>query len=66
VQDWQNKFPDSKIVLTGGDALLLATYLQELDPIWLGQLVVDPDLIFTGIRAILNRPNSYELNRQVI
>ena len=66
VQDWQTKFPDSKIVLTGGDALLLANYLQELDPVWLGQLVVDPDLIFTGIRAILNRPTSYEVKRHVI
>jgi type III pantothenate kinase len=55
VQDWQQQFPDSKIVLTGGDAPIIEKYLQGLDPTWSGQLVIDPDLIFSGIQAIVEQ-----------
>ncbi len=55
VQDWQQQFPESKIVLTGGDAPIIEKYLQGLDPVWSGQLVIDPDLIFSGIQAIVEQ-----------
>ncbi|NJL89279.1 MAG: pantothenate kinase [Coleofasciculaceae cyanobacterium SM2_1_6] len=55
VQDWQQQFPESKIVLTGGDAPIIEKYLQGLDPTWSGQLVIDPDLIFSGIQAIVEQ-----------
>ncbi len=55
VQDWQQQFPESKIVLTGGDAPIIEKYLQGLDPAWSGQLVIDPDLIFSGIQAIVEQ-----------
>lgn len=55
VQDWQQQFPESKIVLTGGDAPIIEKYLQGLDPAWSGQLVIDSDLIFSGIQAIVEQ-----------
>lgn len=61
VHDWQQKFPGSKIILTGGDSPLLEKYLQGLDPSLSKQLVVDPDLIFTGIKAIVYSQISREL-----
>ena len=50
VQDWLEKFPHSKIVLTGGDADLLHQYLQTQFPATASHIVVNHDLIFQGIK----------------
>jgi type III pantothenate kinase len=52
IEDWQFQFPDSQIVLTGGDSGLLLTYLQAQFPQNTRQLIVDPYLIFRGINAV--------------
>lgn len=52
IQDWRHQFPSSQITLTGGDAILLLTYLQTQFPELARQLIVDPHLIFWGMRLI--------------
>ncbi|HEY9796908.1 MAG TPA: pantothenate kinase, partial [Leptolyngbyaceae cyanobacterium] len=52
IRDWRHQFPDSQIALTGGDAILLLTYLQAQFPETARQLIADPHLIFWGMRLI--------------
>jgi len=54
VEDWRCEFPDSQIALTGGDIVLLQTYLQSQFPEIARQIIVDPDLIFWGIRSVFH------------
>lgn len=49
--DWLKKYPESKIILTGGDALLLSRYLEYIDPDFSKQFIVDPNLIFLGMQS---------------
>ena len=56
INDWQQLFPDSKVIFTGGDGEILAGYLQsilsgDLDT----NLVVDRQLIFHGFSAIVTQ-----------
>jgi type III pantothenate kinase len=65
IQDWQEQFPHSTIVFTGGDGQRLQDgyqahdrSLQRLTPIALigdqnGLIRVDPDLIFRGMAAVV-------------
>ena len=48
--DWWGQFPDSPIILTGGDAALLLHYLQSFPDA--PRVIVDVNLIFWGMRAI--------------
>lgn len=52
IEDWRCQFPDSKIALTGGDGLVLLKYLQVQFPEIAGQIVVDSNLIFWGMRSL--------------
>jgi type III pantothenate kinase len=66
IQQWTQSYPDSKIILTGGDAEQLSIYIKR----WVLQyeacdqelncLMTDPTLIFTGMQALrsarLNEP----------
>ena len=45
-QDWLKKYPQSKVILTGGDALLLSDYVQHLYPDLNDRFIVDSNLIF--------------------
>jgi len=45
IQDWLLAYPDSKIAITGGDGKSIAPYLEA-------SIVLDPRLIFWGIRGI--------------
>ncbi|QLE59417.1 pantothenate kinase [Nostoc sp. TCL26-01] len=53
VEEWWRLFPQGKIVMKGGDRLLLLHYLQELYPAIATSLIVEPNLIFWGIREIV-------------
>lgn len=57
IEDWQSQFPDSQIVLTGGDSHVLLTYLQAQFPETAHQLIADSHLIFWGIRSIFKTDN---------
>ncbi|MDJ0599015.1 MAG: pantothenate kinase [Crocosphaera sp.] len=52
IDDWLNKYPDSKVILTGGDAEKLYNYLQQEDYELLENLTVDQNLIFWGMRSL--------------
>ncbi len=53
IADWQSRFPDSHIALTGGDSPLLLTYLRAQCPETARQLIADPHLIFWGMRSVI-------------
>jgi type III pantothenate kinase len=52
-QDWLSQYPQSKVILTGGDALLLFQYLQAIFPEISHQIIVDSNLIFLGIQKYI-------------
>jgi type III pantothenate kinase len=54
IQNWQEQFPGSAIVLTGGDGALLGQYWAQ-SPLATVPITVDPHLIFWGIKAVRNR-----------
>jgi type III pantothenate kinase len=54
IADWLKRFPNSKIALTGGDADLLIEYLKIKAPNLAQKIIVDPHLIFWGMRSLLN------------
>ena len=49
IREWWGKFPESSVVLTGGDRILLLSYLQDRFPDLAAKAIVDPNLIFWGI-----------------
>ncbi|EAM52809.1 pantothenate kinase [Crocosphaera watsonii WH 8501] len=52
IDDWLIKYPESKIILTGGDATQLYDYWQQENYEQLEQIIVDPNLIFWGMRSL--------------
>ncbi|PHJ67460.1 pantothenate kinase, partial [Nostoc linckia z2] len=52
IQAWWNLFPQGKIAMKGGDRTLLINYLQALYPDITTQLIVEPNLIFWGMKEI--------------
>ena len=48
MQDWQQLYPQSQIVFTGGDGPLLVRYLSMKD-----RVILDRNLVFYGLSAIL-------------
>lgn len=56
--DWWQKFPNATVIITGGDALLLARYLKQIFPLITEQITVDPNLIFWGMQGYLKLAKS--------
>ncbi len=52
-EDWLQRFPDSLVILTGGDALVLGRYLRQVFPTVSKKVTVDPNLIFWGMQGYL-------------
>ncbi|MFM7424471.1 MAG: pantothenate kinase [Elainella sp.] len=52
VTNWQQAFPTSSILLTGGDAVLLKELLAQRLPDVAAQIAVDTRLIFWGMRQV--------------
>jgi type III pantothenate kinase len=52
VTAWYREFPDSKVVITGGDRSYLLNYLQAYSPQIAAEIVADPHLIFWGMRSL--------------
>jgi type III pantothenate kinase len=50
---WWQKFPESHVVLTGGDGKLLLGYLRSRFPEIASQVIFEPHLIFWGMRVIV-------------
>lgn len=53
ISDWQKQFPDTSILLTGGDSSILFKYIQ-LFPDLVKSIQVDADLIFWGMRSLIS------------
>lgn len=51
---WWNLYPESRILLTGGESIAIFTYLQAQTPELAAKLTVEPDLILKGMRSIVN------------
>jgi type III pantothenate kinase len=54
IDDWLQQFPESQIVLTGGDAELIIGYLQEQNFKSKQKINVDRNLIFWGMRSLIS------------
>jgi len=52
IQDWWQQFPDSAVVLTGGDGDRLYHYLRCESPDLATRITVKPYLAFEGIRTV--------------
>ncbi|MEH2028966.1 MAG: pantothenate kinase [Nostoc sp.] len=53
IKAWWQLFPDGKIAIKGGDRTLLVNYLQVLYPEIAAGWIVEPNLIFWGMREIV-------------
>ena len=53
VDDWLTDYPNSQILITGGDAIQLSSYFQQYDFKTFQSLVVDQNLIFWGMRSLI-------------
>ncbi|MFQ4142059.1 pantothenate kinase [Chlorogloeopsis sp. ULAP02] len=53
VEAWWRSYPESKIAITGGNRTLLVNYLQSQFPEIANGLMVEPNLVFWGIREIV-------------
>ncbi|MEH2400992.1 pantothenate kinase [Nostoc sp.] len=53
IEAWWHLFTDGKIAIKGGDRTLLLNYLQALYPEISIHLIVEPNLIFWGMREIV-------------
>jgi type III pantothenate kinase len=55
IRDWQQLYPQSHIIFTGGDGVLLSGYLQANLSKHLGvNIKLDRQLLFNGLSALLN------------
>jgi type III pantothenate kinase len=60
IEQWRTHHPSTRIILTGGDAKRLATYLNQWyqlpnQPDWLSFLNLDPHLLLQGIAAVRSK-----------
>jgi type III pantothenate kinase len=53
MQDWQARFPQSPMLLTGGDAPILERYGRQQNPAGWAKVCVDPHLAFWGLRYLV-------------
>jgi type III pantothenate kinase len=53
IDDWLQQFPDAQIVLTGGDAELIFSYLQTQNSEIDRKIAVDRHLVFWGMRSLI-------------
>jgi type III pantothenate kinase len=53
IEAWLQLFPNGKIAIKGGDRTFLLNYLQALYPEITARVLVEPNLIFWGMREIV-------------
>ncbi|MDJ0633687.1 MAG: pantothenate kinase [Xenococcaceae cyanobacterium MO_188.B29] len=52
ITDWTDKFPQSTVIVTGGDALLLAKYWNLYQQTAPKEVIFDTNLLFFGIQLV--------------
>ncbi|MBH8554396.1 pantothenate kinase [Nostocaceae cyanobacterium CENA357] len=60
IEAWWSLFPKGKIAVKGGDHTLLINYFQALYPEIAASLIVEPNLIFWGMREIVMENSKYK------
>jgi type III pantothenate kinase len=68
IQDWRQRYPNSGVTLTGGDADYLWTVLHQRDSHFLATLQIDSHLVFWGILSakialISTSPRQHHLDK---
>ena len=58
IVDWRRQFPASKVIFTGGDGELLFSYLHLYDRAIASKTLVDPNLVFLGIKLVYQHQTS--------
>ncbi|HEY9875226.1 MAG TPA: pantothenate kinase, partial [Candidatus Obscuribacterales bacterium] len=58
IEAWWQEFPGSRVVVTGGDRILLLDYLQSQYPQTAAKVIADAHLIFWGMRSLNHRSNN--------
>ena len=56
--DWLKQFPSSKVIFTGGDGELLSSYLHLYDSEMAQKTLVEPNLVFSGIKLVYQHQTS--------
>lgn len=54
ISAWWDSYPDSIILLTGGDRTHIFTYLQAQAPKVAAKIALEPNLIFWGMHSVVN------------
>lgn len=52
---WRELFPETTVVITGGDSNLLYSYLEKQFPEIAGKIIVDSNLLLSGITKIMRK-----------
>ena len=52
ITDWLDRFPQSKIIFTGGDTFLLKKYWESIQIKEIKQVIFDTNLLFWGMKLI--------------
>ncbi|MFP4221179.1 MAG: type III pantothenate kinase [Phormidium sp.] len=55
IQQWQQRFPESAMVLTGGDGARLAAGLRAIAPQVAAKVVLDEEVLFWGMAAMVGQ-----------
>lgn len=52
MEDWDQQFPQSLIIFTGGDGQFLLSALAQLNPVLKSKIMIDLNLIFYGMKNL--------------
>ncbi|MGD1850303.1 MAG: pantothenate kinase [Cyanophyceae cyanobacterium] len=55
VSSWRSVYPNTSVVLTGGDSVALWRHLNLIAPDLAGGMECDPNVVFWGMRAVMER-----------
>jgi type III pantothenate kinase len=58
VESWWQDFPQGQVVMTGGDRVIIQSYLKSLYPQFANRITIEANLIFWGIGKIMTTTNS--------
>ena len=56
--DWLQQFPTTQIIFTGGDGEVLLRFFHQQFPDLTDKTIVDPNLVFQGIKLVYQQKNS--------
>ncbi|AFZ00690.1 pantothenate kinase [Calothrix sp. PCC 6303] len=57
VENWWQDFPQGQVVMTGGDRVIIQSYLKSLYPQLANHIIIEANLIFWGLSKIMTTTN---------